>query len=260
MNMHTRAHLRDPRFDGVKSERLKATKTMKHLERAREAARDKKWAEAKRELVGVRAEVKSSTEVDILEAEALLGLGKIDESMALITDVVRTDDGRRSNRALTIRANCLYLQGNLPQAQRHLTEVMKMDPDDAAAGQLLKAIRKQEALKAEGNDAFRTGKNEAAVAAYTACIDLAPESKLFLSTVFANRAAARMRLRQWDLASADCDACLDLNDQYIKGYLRRAECAQKIGGKEALERALRDLNAAKDLAPDSDTLRSINRE
>ncbi len=260
MNMHTRAHLRDPRFDGVKAERLKATKTMKHLERAREAARDKKWAEAKRELVGVRAEVKSSTEVDILEAEALLGLGKVDEAMALITDVVRTGEGRRSNRALTVRANCLYLQGNLPQAQRHLSEVMKMDPDNTAAGQLLKAIRKQEALKAEGNEAFRTGNNEAAVTAYTACIDLGPESKLFLSTVFANRAAARMRLRQWELASADCDACLDLNDQYIKGYLRRAECAQKIGGKEALERALRDLNAAKDLAPDSDTLRSINRE
>jgi len=260
MNMLTRAHLRDPRFDGVHAERRKATATMQHLERAREAVADSRWPEALREVALVRTEVKKSTEVDVMEAEALLGSGKHDNAMALITDVVRTPEGRRSNDALRIRAHCLYLQGNLTQAQRHLSEVMRSDPDNAPAGRLLKAIRRQEALKTEGNDAFREGRNDAAVASYTACIDLGPESKSFLSTVYANRAAARMRLRQWELASADCDACLDLNDQYIKGFLRRAECGQKVGTKEALERALRDLNSAKDLAPDAATLRSIEHE
>jgi tetratricopeptide (TPR) repeat protein len=258
--MITRAHLRDPRFEEVHAERRKITATLQHLERAREAVRDKRWADTVREVALVRTEVKKSLEVDLLEAEGLLGQGKIEEALALVTDCIRTPEGRRSTSALTLRARCLYVQGNMPQAERHLAEVIKMDPDNSEAGMLLRSIRRLEARKAEGNEFFRSGNNAKAVEAYTACIEMAPESKAFLSTVYANRAAARMKLREWELASADCDECLALNSQYIKGYLRRAECGQKIGSKEALERALRDLNAAKDLATDSATVSSIEKE
>lgn len=258
--MLTRAHLQDPRYDAIHGQRKIATKTLQHLERAREAVSDGRWDAAMKELADVRREVKKSMEVDILEAQALIGQGKPEEALALATDVMRTPEGRRSSTVLTTRAHCLYLQGNLTHAERHLSQVLKMDPDHKAAGALLKIIRRLEECKGRGNDAFRGGDNARAVTEYTACINLAPDSKPFLATVFANRAAARMKLGAWDLASADCDNCLELNDQYIKGYLRRAECAQKIGGKEALERALRDLNAAKDLSPDTATLRNIERE
>jgi tetratricopeptide (TPR) repeat protein len=60
-------------------------------------------------------------------------------------------------KLLLLRAQILNQQGNTGSAVKHLQEALRIDPDDTAAGRLLKALRKQESLKASGNDHFKAG-------------------------------------------------------------------------------------------------------
>jgi hypothetical protein len=40
----------------------------------------------------------------------------------------------------------------------------------------------------------------------------------------------------------DCDQALDLDPNYAKVYVRRANCNRALGGKDRLERAVADLD------------------
>jgi hypothetical protein len=51
-------------------------------------------------------------------------------------------------------------------ATKHLQEALRVDPDCAPAGRLLKALRKAEALKTAGNDHFKAGRYQQAWDAY----------------------------------------------------------------------------------------------
>ena len=68
-------------------------------------------------------------------------------------------------------------------------EALRQDPDFGPASKVLKTLRKTEALKATGNDAFKAGQWVAADKAYSECIDLDPldENPHFNAKLYANR-------------------------------------------------------------------------
>lgn len=165
-------------------------------------------------------------------------------------------------KLLVARARILSAQGNATGASKHLQEALRVDPDCAPAARLLKAVRKAEALKSAGNDAFKGGKWQAAVDAYTECLALDPtdDNPAFNSKLFCNRAAALLKLGRHELALADCSRCVDLDPKYVKGYIRRAQAGLAGGDKDSVEGALRDLHKAEDLAQsagDRDTLGEV---
>ncbi|KAG6622360.1 Serine/threonine-protein phosphatase [Phytophthora cinnamomi] len=73
------------------------------------------------------------------------------------------------------------------------------------------------AAKSEGNAFFRQGQMQDAVAAYSRCIALDPTNAVCLS----NRAAAYLKLKQFDFAVADCSKAIEVVPT-IKPFMRRA--------------------------------------
>lgn len=180
--------------------------------------------------------------------------------------------GGTDTRLLLKRAQILNVQGNAAGAIRHLQEALRVDPDDAAAARMLRGLRKQEALKSAGNDHFKGGRWQDAVDAYTECLALSDgaaagasgsaggsgsgsasavaelgENPGFTSKLYANRAAALMKLGKHEAAFADCSRCIELDDGYSKAYVRRAQAGAAIGDVDKLETAVRDYAKAKEL-------------
>ncbi|XP_057676314.1 tetratricopeptide repeat protein 1 [Corythoichthys intestinalis] len=93
-------------------------------------------------------------------------------------------------------------------------------------------------LKEEGNSHFKNGDWSAAEQSYTRALRLCP--RRFASeraVLFSNRAAARLRLERKEDGISDCSRALELNPDYVKALLRRAELYEQT---EQLEKALED--------------------
>ncbi|MPC18380.1 RNA polymerase II-associated protein 3 [Portunus trituberculatus] len=99
---------------------------------------------------------------------------------------------------------------------------------------ILPANKKERAtaLKEEGNKLYSKGRLEDAVAKYTQGMALDPTNPLLP----ANRAMAYIKLKKYTAAEADCNRCLKLDCDYIKGYLRRATARLNLGKEELARR------------------------
>ncbi|KAE9136594.1 hypothetical protein PF005_g2175 [Phytophthora fragariae] len=97
------------------------------------------------------------------------------------------------------------------------------------------------AAKDEGNAFFRQGRMKDAVTAYSRCIAINPDNDVCLS----NRAAAYLKLKQFDRAVADCSEAIEAAPT-IKPFMRRA--AAYIALRE-FGRAVDDLIAALEFEP-----------
>jgi len=64
------------------------------------------------------------------------------------------------------------------------------------------------------------------------------------SLLYGNRCVAYTKLDNYEKAIEDCNMSIQLNDKYIKGYLRRADLKQKI---KEYDQAIGDYNKAKQL-------------
>jgi DnaJ family protein C protein 7 len=79
-------------------------------------------------------------------------------------------------------------------------------------------------LKAAGNAFFSEGKAAEALAAYTEALLIDPLNVEYNSVLYSNRAAASVKLRQWQAAVDDCTRCLEGKPAFTKAKLRRAQC------------------------------------
>lgn len=153
--------------------------------------------------------------------------------------------------ALYLRGLGLYYQGNAGQAINHFTQALTFDPDFSKARLSLKMVRALESKKKEGNDAFQRGAQEEAVAAYTEALAIDPDNTTFNSTLYANRAAAYSKLGKNQEALDDCNRALELDPNYLKVLLRRAQIYMTM---EKYEDAVRDYEKAHQMDEDnSDT-------
>ena len=97
----------------------------------------------------------------------------------------------------------------------------------------IKNVNRQEEAKEKGNAAFKSGDHQNAVNHYTTGINIDPQNKTISSTLFANRAAAYMKLKQFTEALSDCNKAIELNDSYAKVLiLTRSEYLYLIGLSE----------------------------
>jgi len=140
----------------------------------------------------------------------------------------------------------LCSHGQIEAGKRVWIEAMKLDPDNAKCRNAIKIVNRQEEFKEKGNAAFKANRNEEAVKHYTAGIDLDPYNKTLSATLYANRAACYLKLKQFAEAVADCNKALQLNDGYAKAYLRRGEAKMEMG---EYDEAIRDFNRTDQLDP-----------
>ncbi|XP_072518881.1 tetratricopeptide repeat protein 1 [Salminus brasiliensis] len=94
------------------------------------------------------------------------------------------------------------------------------------------------ALKEKGNAQFKSGDHGEAEESYTSALKICPVCySKERSILFSNRAAARLHLDKKEEAISDCSKAIELNPNYVRAILRRAELYEKT---EKLDEALED--------------------
>ena len=71
-------------------------------------------------------------------------------------------------------------------------------------------------LKEEGNEAYRCGLHEEAIALFTSAIELDPKNE----TLFCNRSMCYAALRDWNKSSTDAKESIALSQKYVKAHYR----------------------------------------
>ncbi|XP_027887950.1 tetratricopeptide repeat protein 1 [Xiphophorus couchianus] len=126
-------------------------------------------------------------------------------------------------------------------------ETSRVEFDDVYLREVEKELTEEEkesrrqqsvALKETGNGLFKAGDWKEAELSYTQALALCPVScSRERAVMFSNRAAARMHLDLKDQAISDCSRAIDLDPEYLRALLRRAELYEK---SEKLDEALED--------------------
>ena len=80
-------------------------------------------------------------------------------------------------------------------------------------------------FKDQGNAAFKAKNFEEAIGFYTQAIEENPSDH----TIYGNRSAAYYTLKKYDEALGDADKCIEIKDDWSKGYQRRAMALQAKG-------------------------------
>ncbi|XP_038651386.1 tetratricopeptide repeat protein 1 [Scyliorhinus canicula] len=127
------------------------------------------------------------------------------------------------------------------------TEAKKLEFDEEYLRELEKDLPEEEkkrrqgeslTLKEVGNGQFKKGEYTEAENSYTEALGVCPAYyQKDRSILYSNRAAARMKLDNKEEAISDCTKAIELNPNYIRAILRRAELYEK---SEKLDEALQD--------------------
>ncbi|KAK8803341.1 hypothetical protein WA158_001035 [Blastocystis sp. Blastoise] len=92
--------------------------------------------------------------------------------------------------------------------------------------------------KNEGNAHFKEGRYNDSISCYSSALEACPdleEYKKDISIFYANRAAAEIELNQYEEACKDCDQAIEKQPNYIKAYIRRATCYEKLDKLDELQ-------------------------
>lgn len=153
------------------------------------------------------------------------------------------------------------------EAEQDDEEQKKRVPDDFIDDKALKELestltkeeldrRKAQAAgyKTKGNEAFKKGDYLEASRVYTDALRLCPLSCVEERSVFfCNRAAAKMQLKRPKCALEDCTKAVELNDKYVRAYLRRAKLYEEL---DKLDESLQDYQKVIELDPSNHEARS----
>uniref|UniRef100_A0A3B4VR39 Tetratricopeptide repeat protein 1 n=2 Tax=Seriola dumerili TaxID=41447 RepID=A0A3B4VR39_SERDU len=118
-----------------------------------------------------------------------------------------------------------------------------------------KESRQQQSLtlKEKGNSQFKAGDWLEAERSYTEALVLCPVCfSRERAVLFSNRAAARLHLDLKDQAISDCTRAIELNPDYVRALLRRAELYEQT---EKLDEALEDYKKVLDQDPNQTSAR-----
>ncbi|XP_067422704.1 tetratricopeptide repeat protein 1 [Emydura macquarii macquarii] len=118
--------------------------------------------------------------------------------------------------------------------EEYLLELEKNMPEEE------KQKRRKEStmLKEKGNKQFKKGEYGEAEDFYKKALQVCPACyQKDRSVLFSNRAAARMKQDKTEAALSDCSKAIELDPNYIRALLRRAELYEKT---EKLDEALED--------------------
>ncbi|CAH1788409.1 unnamed protein product [Owenia fusiformis] len=171
----------------------------------------------------------------IMKAESLALLGRYQEAQELANEIVQSD--RMNPDAVYVRGMCLYYQDSVDKAFQHFQQVLRLAPDHAPAKQIYKKAKSLLAKKEEGNTAYKANKLETAYLLYTEALAIDPDNKFTNSKLYNNRATVCAKLGKTEQAIEDCDKAIELDDNYLKAYMRRAKCYLD---SEQYEEAVRD--------------------
>lgn len=160
---------------------------------------------------------------------AELGLGLCDQALRTTREVIKANP--QQPQAYVLRAIALMYAEDLEQSTKHLREALRLDPDEHEAGRTLKKVRKLERhVEAAKKAAFAREFNEA-VLEYTHALEAAsaPQHAPLSANMHAERAAARVRLHDYEAALKDCAIAIYSQDDCKSAWLTRANALHGLG-------------------------------
>ncbi|CAB3222532.1 unnamed protein product [Arctia plantaginis] len=115
-----------------------------------------------------------------------------------------------------------------------------------------------EELKKVGNEAFKLGDYERSIEKYTEGLRTCPlQFSQQRSVLYCNRSAAKMKLEKYAQATKDCTKAIELDDKYLKAYIRRA---QSYEATDKLDESLADYKKVLEIDPShKDAQRAVVR-
>lgn len=127
--------------------------------------------------------------------------------------------------------------------EEHLRELEKELTDD----EKLKNKELADELKQKSNELFKNEQYTESVEMYTSALKLCPlEYTKERSILYANRAAAKIKLDAKNAAIDDCTKALELNPDYVRAALRRAKLYEEL---DKYDEALHDYGKVVKLDP-----------
>uniref|UniRef100_A0A069DN47 DnaJ protein n=1 Tax=Clytia hemisphaerica TaxID=252671 RepID=A0A069DN47_9CNID len=119
---------------------------------------------------------------------------------------------------------------------------MECDTEDSTAEEDIDKTALALSKKEEGNKAYGSKEYRKAIELYSEAIDLEPSKAAF----YANRSAALMMVEEFNKALEDARKAFNLDNKFIKAYLRAAKCYIATG---QTNNAMMTLQKAKTLEP-----------
>ncbi|KIV80449.1 hypothetical protein PV11_07947 [Exophiala sideris] len=185
----------------------------------------------------------------ILRAKANLKSGtanSLGEVQAISQSLMR--DNPMDAEAIALAGRAFYLKDDKPRqgksdyerAEDYFRQALSLDPDNADARNCLRTMKKLDRARTEANDMFKRGRYSDAVPAYTEALTIDPSNKVTNAKLLGNRAMARIKIKEFDEAKADCDQALKLDPTYSKARKTRAKATGESGD---WEQAVKDYKA-----------------
>ena len=171
-------------------------------------------------------------------------------------------DNPNDAEAIVLAGRALYLKDEKPaqgksdydRAEDHFRQALALDPDNSIARNSLRTMKKLDRARTAANDLFKRAKYSDAVNAYTETLTIDSTNKVTNAKLLGNRAMARMKIKEFDEAKADCDEAIKLDPTYSKARRLRAKATGESGD---WEQAVKDLKA---LAEDSPADQELAKE
>ena len=178
----------------------------------------------------------------LMRGEAYLKMGtanSLGDAQNVAMSLLRSNGA--DPEALVLRGRALYAQGENEKAINHFRQALSYDPDFKDAVKYMRMVQKLDRMKEEGNAHFKSGRYQQAVDVYTTALEVDPVNKGTNSKILNNRAMCYSKLKQWQLAIADCDQAIKLDPSYTKARKTRAKALGEGGDWEEAVRAYKKI-------------------
>lgn len=184
----------------------------------------------------------------LLRAETLLSLWDANEAGQVARMILRSDS--RNCEAIYLVAKSMYMleSHSIATINQYLSTALNYDPDNKNARTLFKLIKKLEALKNSGNDAYKCGDWAGALMIYDEFLLLNQTGAITKAKVLSNRAIVSSKMERYSEVIQDCEDAISIVDRinFPKDFLSeepisnedRSQCAhQALYSKLILRRA-----------------------
>ncbi|KZS94875.1 DnaJ-domain-containing protein [Sistotremastrum niveocremeum HHB9708] len=156
-------------------------------------------------------------------------------------------ENQYSADAFTLQALVSFLSCALVKATGEVQRALELSPSHKDALQLLQRIKRVQELRSLGNEAYNTGRLLEAIQKFTEGLGPIGESEsegmggIIRANLLLNRALSLYRLKRYEEAVKDCNACLLLEPDAFKALRTRARSRRALRLYEA---SMEDYEAA----------------
>lgn len=153
------------------------------------------------------------------KVECLAKAGQTDEASQLLGSL----SNENTPEFYYLKGIVELYNGNSDKAKKFLSDGLRLDPENLKCQRALNKAKKCEAFKEQGNELIKQKKYKEAEGKYTEALNLDPFNKKLNSIIFSNRALCYMKTGDKNKALQDLNNSLELNPNYMKSLVRRAE-------------------------------------